>query len=124
MDEVTVAMDAPPERVWALVTDVTQMGRWSPECTGCAWDAGAAGPAVGARFTGRNRRGMARWGPHATGTTPRPPPHFEFEVRESGMRWCYRFEPAGNGTNVTEYREHRKSPPWYIKLVQRSGYLG
>ena len=30
VDEVSIDIDAPPERVWDLVTDVTAMGRWSP----------------------------------------------------------------------------------------------
>jgi uncharacterized protein YndB with AHSA1/START domain len=36
---------ARPELVWDLVTDVTRIGSWSPECR----------PRPGARFTGRNR---------------------------------------------------------------------
>jgi uncharacterized protein YndB with AHSA1/START domain len=30
-DSVTVHMNAPPQRVWALLSDVTRIGRYSPE---------------------------------------------------------------------------------------------
>ena len=46
-DSVTVHMDAPPEKVWALVSDVTQIGRFSPETFEAEWLDGATGPAVG-----------------------------------------------------------------------------
>src|SRR3546814_20760910 len=49
-DSVTVRIAAPPERIYAIVTDIENMGRLSPECTGGRWLAGATGPRVGARL--------------------------------------------------------------------------
>jgi uncharacterized protein YndB with AHSA1/START domain len=46
---------ARPELVWDLVADVTQVGRWSPECIRAAWLGEPGRPQPGARFTGRNR---------------------------------------------------------------------
>jgi hypothetical protein len=40
------------------------------------------------------------------------------------MRWGYRFEPDGDGTLVTEYRDKTQDTPFYVKAVQRSGILG
>ena len=117
-------IDAPAEDIYDLVTDVTNMGRWSPECTGGKWKKGATGPAVGAKFTGSNRHGVMRWTTHCTITRADRGTAFEFEVFESGMRWGYRFEPEGDGTLVTEYREETRKPPPGVKLVQRSGILG
>ena len=124
MDEATIEIDAPPERVWALITDVTQMGRWSPECYSCTWLDGAAGPNVGARFKGRNKRGLMRWSTVATVVTADAPKHFAFEVDNSGMRWGYRLEPAPGGTQVTEYREEVREKPWWVRLVYSAGLLG
>jgi hypothetical protein len=59
--QVRERIDAPPEAIYDLVADVTWMGEWSPECIGCEWVDGATGPAVGARFRGRHRSGLARW---------------------------------------------------------------
>lgn len=30
-DDVTLHMDAPVERVWSLITDITRIGEFSPE---------------------------------------------------------------------------------------------
>ena len=59
-DEVTIDVSAPPERVYGLISDITRMGEWSPECRRCEWIDGATGPAVGARFRGHNRLGPVR----------------------------------------------------------------
>jgi uncharacterized protein YndB with AHSA1/START domain len=125
MDEVTVHVEAPPERLWSLVTDVTQTGRWSPECTGCAWEDGADRAVVGARFKGHNRHGPVRWTTHCEVVAADAPTHFAFQVKESGMRWGYRFEPDGaGGTNLTEYRDKTRQIPLPVRLVQKSGILG
>ncbi len=43
----SVVVDATPEQLYALVSDVTRTGQWSPICRECWWDEGA-GPEVGA----------------------------------------------------------------------------
>lgn len=124
MDEVSIDIDAPPERVWPLVGDVTQMGRWSPECLSCTWLDGASAPVVGARFKGRNKRGLLRWSTVSTVVVADRPSHFAFEVDDSGMRWGYRFAPEGDGTRVTEYREEVGGKPWHVRLAYAANLLG
>ncbi|MGK2958896.1 MAG: SRPBCC family protein [Acidimicrobiales bacterium] len=41
---VTREINAPVERVWEMVSDVTRMGEWSPENEGVTWLGGATGP--------------------------------------------------------------------------------
>ena len=108
-DEVSLRIEAPADALYSLVSDVTQMGRWSPECTGCSWVGGATGPTVGARFRGWNKRGVVRWFTTNEVVVAEPGREFAFETKQSGIRWGYRFQPApeGTGTLVTEYRE-----PW------------
>ena len=63
-DAVTVHMAAPPERIWDLVSDVTKIGKYSPETFEAEWIDGATGPAVGAKFRGhvkRNGKGPIYW---------------------------------------------------------------
>jgi uncharacterized protein YndB with AHSA1/START domain len=127
MDEVSLPIAAPAERLYDLITDVTQMGRWSPECTGGRWLGGAAGAVAGARFRGSNKHGVMRWWTHCTVTKADRPSAFEFTVAESGMRWGYRFEsdPADDAsTVVTEYRDHARKAPAIIQAVVRSGVIG
>jgi uncharacterized protein YndB with AHSA1/START domain len=115
-DEVSLRIEAPPEAVYAIVTDVAQMGRLSPECTGGRWLDGAAGPAVGARFKGTNKRGFARWSTTNRVVEAEPGRAFSFETNESGTRWTYRMEPDGTGTVVTESRAAFKDRPLLAKV--------
>ena len=101
--EVSEHIDAPPDEVYALVSDVTRMGEWSPETVSCEWVDGATGPAPGAKFKGRNARGWMKWS-----TTPEvvtAEPGREFAFRTSDTVWRYRLEPENGGTRVTESYE-------------------
>ncbi|WP_173019501.1 SRPBCC family protein [Streptomyces alkaliphilus] len=42
-EEVSIRIDASPEQVWDLISDVTRMGEWSPECRRCYWRGGTRG---------------------------------------------------------------------------------
>ena len=105
-DEVAVEIAAPPERVYDLVSDITRMGEWSPECIRCSWTKGATGPAVGARFKAKNK---GRRGP-AWFNTPRvvvADRGREFAFNRAGLgigsyTWRYVLEPTATGTRVTE----------------------
>ena len=58
--EVEVVIDAPVERVWALVTDIDLPARFSPEFVGGEWL--DEGPALAARFVGHNRHeALGEW---------------------------------------------------------------
>jgi len=116
-DAVTVRIQAPSERVYDIVTDIAQMGRLSPECVGGRWLDGATGPAVGARFRGRNKRGLARWSTTNKVVEAEPPRVFSFETLQSGYRWSYILEPDGAAaTFVTESRAPFKERPRVAKL--------
>ena len=51
-------MVAEPEAVWALVSDLPNMGDWSPENDGGRWTGDATEAEVGAVFRGRKRMGQ------------------------------------------------------------------
>jgi hypothetical protein len=61
-NRVAVTVDAAIDDVWEVVRDVTRVGEWSHECVGATWLAGASAAVPGARFRGRNRAGLFRWG--------------------------------------------------------------
>ncbi len=115
-DEVSLRIAAPPERLYEIVTDIANMGQLSPECVGGAWQGGATGPAVGATFKGRNKRGIARWSTKNRVVEAEPGKAFAFETQQSGTRWTYRFEPDGDGTIVTESRAAWRSRPLVAKV--------
>jgi uncharacterized protein YndB with AHSA1/START domain len=124
VDEASITVGASPERLWGLLTDVTQMGRWSPECLRCEWLDGTDSPRPGARFRGHNKRGLLRWSSVATVVVADEPTHFAFEVYPSGMRWGYRFEPKNGVTLLTEYRQKVRETPWWNRLVYAVGLMG
>ncbi|MFL6205045.1 MAG: SRPBCC family protein [Acidimicrobiales bacterium] len=110
-DEVSLHIEAPADRIYEIVTDIAGMGRLSPECTGGRWLDGAIGPAVGARFKGSNKRGIARWSTTNEVVEADPGRAFSFETQQSAARWSYRLQPEGTGTLVTETRELYKKRP-------------
>ena len=116
--QATVTVQAPAERVWALVTDLPGMGALSPENNGGRWLGGATGPAVGARFRGRNANGWRRWSTTAKVTRCQEPVVFVFDISSFGMpvsTWSYAIE-AGDGTcTVTETWTDRRSG-WFASL--------
>lgn len=115
-DSVSLRIAAPAERLYDIVSDITQMGRLSPECVGGRWLGGASGPVVGARFKGTNKRGWARWSTTNEVVAADRGREFAFETQQSGMRWAYRFEPDGDGTVVTEERTAFKPRPAIAKF--------
>ena len=107
-DSVTVHMTASPAQVYDLVSDVTKIGRYSPETFEGEWLDGATGPAVGARFRGhvkRNEKGPTYWTTCIV-TESVPNQVFEFvvgpSVEKSLNTWRYELAPSGDGTDVTE----------------------
>lgn len=93
----------PPEELYALVSDVTRMGEWSPVCTGCWWDDDTRG--VGAWFTGRNETPDRTWETRSQVVADEPGREFAFVVGGNRTRWGYTFEPVGDGTRMTEWWE-------------------
>jgi ligand-binding SRPBCC domain-containing protein len=96
---------APAEKVWALVSDLPRMGEFSPENQGGTWTKGSTGPAVGAIFTGKNKKGVRRWATTVTVTECRPGQLFEIAVAFGPFaiaNWRYEFQDTAGGCRVTE----------------------
>lgn len=125
MDEVSLDINAPRAKVWDLIADFKNMGKWSPELKRIIWLGGATGPVEGAKFVGINRHGPVPWATVSKITKCEVGKVLEWDVTTSSTRWGYRFEDnASGGTTVTEYREPFKATPAVVKLVQRSGVIG
>ncbi|HVF20133.1 MAG TPA: SRPBCC family protein [Mycobacteriales bacterium] len=108
---------APPERVWALISDLPRMGEWSPETTRVTWRGGVTSAMPGARFVGHNRNGVRRWSTHGVVRVAEPGRELSFDISFVGFpisRWTYRIEPDGDGCVVTESTADRRGPvmPW------------
>jgi uncharacterized protein YndB with AHSA1/START domain len=104
--QVQLHVDAPAERVWALLSNLERMGGWSPECYRVEWEGGARSPAVpGARFRGWNRYNRLKWSVACQVKTAVPGKELSFSTLLRGreaVTWSYRIEPANGGADPVE----------------------
>ena len=109
--EESLRMDASLEEVWALVSDVTRIGEFSPETFEARWRRGSTGP--GGRGQVQGAREAQRRRPDVLVGLPGHRVRAERAVRVRGRggradgrpvnRWGYRLAPDADGTVVTEY---------------------
>ncbi len=102
----SVTIDASPGAVYAVVSDVTRMGEFSPECVRCEWVDGATGPEAGARFHGYNKIGDFEWDVPCEVRRAESGEVFEFvaapEMGEQATTWTFTIEETDGGTELTE----------------------
>jgi hypothetical protein len=99
----SIVINRSPDEVYALISDVTNMGAWSPICKACWWDEGD-GPRVGAMFTGRNEVPERTWETRSEIVAAEPSKEFAWAVAEppTRARWGYTFKQVEGGTELTE----------------------
>jgi hypothetical protein len=116
--QAEVSIDASPDSVYALITDLPTLASCAEETAAMEWRRGAAaGP--GAVFKGRNRNGVFRWSTKCTVTDAEPGQVFAFDVRYFGVpvaRWRYDIAGADGGCRVTE-RTWDRRPGWFSKTA-------
>ena len=115
----SIDIDAPPDVVWAMVTDMERYGEWSSENTGGYWRKGADGVPgtgkVGDMFVGVNRRGDDEW--KAPVEIVQRDEGRVFGFVTGGMDynialWQYQVEAnESGGTKLIEYYELRTLSP-------------
>lgn len=100
----SVDVDAAPEAVWAVVSDVTRMPEFSPELRRL-YAVGGGEPRVGMRLVGINRRGYAVWPTTSKVTRLEAGRAVAWRTRESGATWTYELEPTATGTRLSGRRD-------------------
>lgn len=116
--EVSILVEADPEHVWAVVSDLRRTGEWSPECRRVFIL--SRGPVrQGTRFVGLNRR-KGLWWP----TTARIHLYDEragigWTVTQNRARWSYRIDPDAVGTRLTERRDAPQGLSWLGRTFAR-----
>ncbi|MFJ4782609.1 SRPBCC family protein [Streptomyces sp. NPDC088794] len=120
----SIVIGISPDAAYQAVSRPGDMGRWSPENLGTT--SGPDGNAtLGTTFVGRNKRGGFRWVTRCTVTAADPGRRFAFRVHAIGRTrprlrgpiatWEYRFEPADEGTRVTEtWTDDRRAWPTFV----------
>jgi hypothetical protein len=119
-DSGTISIQAPPDVVFGLVSDIHQMARFSPELISCRWLDGAQGPRIGARFEATNQvPGHRPWKNRPTVIAYEPNRRFAISRREpfaGELVWTYHLDPEEGGTRLTETYE-------VTKPISRLGWL-
>ncbi|MCD9881069.1 SRPBCC family protein [Streptomyces guryensis] len=105
--EVRTWIDAPLERVWELVSDVTLMPTMSEELQSVEWVDGVGRPAPGARFVGRSKHdAFGEWETTSHVIEYEQGCAFAWAVgdpdRPSAV-WRFRLEPKDGGTELSEW---------------------
>ncbi|MGY2874186.1 uncharacterized protein YndB with AHSA1/START domain [Marmoricola sp. URHA0025 HA25] len=110
--ETTIA--APPDQVWAAITDLRRMPYWSPELLRMV-PLRPGGLKVGQQYLGVNRRKAVVWPTRSVVADVEPGRRLAWDTRSSGARWIYELAPEGQGTRVV----HRRPVPRRLTLVSR-----
>ena len=102
---VEVDIDASPERVWELVSDINIPAQFSTEFVGAEW-VDADGPRQSASFIGRNRREDRAWQTTSFVVACDPPRVFAWNVSDPDQpsaQWRFELEPIGEGTRLRQH---------------------
>lgn len=122
-DSVERHIQAAPEALYDVVSDVTRTPELSPEVVRCTWVKGATGPAVGARFRAVNSAGRGpNWPNWPVVVTADRPREFAFSRTEpfgGTVEWRYRFVPDDSGTGTTVVESYAVTRPlgkvgWFV----------
>lgn len=99
----SIDIDAPPNEVWGVVSDLKRMGEWSPQCRKMF----ILGREVkkGTRTVNINRAGKVHWPTNAKVTEFEPNKIIAFRIFENRTIWSYELEPTATGTKLTESRK-------------------
>jgi hypothetical protein len=110
-----VTIDAAPDAVYALITDLPTLASIGEEVHAMQWRKGTVAR-PGAVFKGENRNGSRTWTTTCKVTEAAPGSAFAFDVSYLGMRiarWRYDIEAVdGGGCRVTEQTWDRR-PAWF-----------
>lgn len=134
----STTVNAPASKVWQRVTDLSAMGKRSPQCkkmillprrkasagnagnsagAGASGSAGAA-PAPGTVTINFNRQGILWWPTWAVVTKVEPEQVFEFKIPLNGTRWRFELAPAADDSQ-TVLTEKRLAPGGKTSLISR-----
>ena len=108
-------VDAPPERVWELLTDFSQLAQWSPELMRMV-PMKTGGLRVGQWYLGINRRKAIIWPSRSVVSDVDPGRRLVWDTKSSGAQWIWELEPVEGGTRVV----HRRPVPTGVTAMSRA----
>lgn len=107
--QVRTWINAPPQRVWELVSDVELMPRMSAELQSVEWLDGATAPMIGARFVGRSKHdALGEWSTTSEVIECESGRLFSWAVGDPAdptAIWRFRLEPKDGGTELSQWMQ-------------------
>ena len=118
--QAQVDIDAPVEKVWALVSDLRRMPEWSPQCR-LMKTLGPLRP--GARTVNLNRRGRLFWPTTSRILEVVPQQKLAFKVNANSTVWSYELNSTDSGTRLIESR-HAENGVTAISNALVNAFMG
>ncbi|MFT3716718.1 MAG: SRPBCC family protein [Gordonia sp. (in: high G+C Gram-positive bacteria)] len=100
--EESIDIDASPQKVWSIVSDLRTMGERSPQCKKMFIFGGDV--KQGTRTLNINRRGPLVWPTNCKVVAFTPNQEIAWKIVENGTVWAYKITPKGDGVTLTESR--------------------
>ncbi|GAB17578.1 hypothetical protein GOEFS_036_00160 [Gordonia effusa NBRC 100432] len=113
--EASIDIDASPEQVWAVVSDLKRMGEWSPQCLKMIIRGNPI--SLGTRTINVNRRGPLVWPTTAKVVRFEPNKELAFRITENHTVWSYTLTPNAAGVTLTERREAKNGETTTVSRV-------
>ena len=103
--QAEVEINAPVSTVWSLVSDLSRMPQWSPQCRVMK----LLGPLrPGTRTLNLNRHNLLFWPTTSVITEVLPERKLAFRIPINTTVWTYELEPTATGTRLVETRHAEK----------------
>lgn len=107
--QVQTWIDAPPHRVWQVVSDIELMPTMSQELQSVEWLDGATGPSVGARFVGHNKHeALGEWSTTSQVIEYEPERILAWAVGDAqnpSAIWRFRLQSKAGGTELSQWTQ-------------------
>lgn len=110
--EATIDIAAPPDRVWAVVSNLKRMPEFSPQCVRML---PLGSPKAGTWVLNLNTDGKKYWPTTARIVRFEPNQAFAFKINENRSIWSYTLEPTATGTRLIERRDVPNGTSWFSR---------
>ncbi|KAA8890060.1 SRPBCC family protein [Nocardia colli] len=110
--EATIDIAAPPDKVWAVVSNLKRMPEFSPQCVRMV-PLGA--PKTGTWVLNLNTDGKKYWPTTARIVRFEPNQAFAFKINENRSIWSYTLEATETGTRLVERRDVPNGTSWFSR---------
>ncbi|MFD6154898.1 SRPBCC family protein [Nocardia sp. NPDC060256] len=110
--EATIDIAAPPDRVWAVVSNLKRMPEFSPQCVRML---PLGTPKAGTWVLNLNTDGKKYWPTTARIVRYEPNQAFAFKINENRSIWSYTLEPTEHGTRLIERRDVPNGVSWFSR---------